>query len=211
MLCTNRYYDPQQGRFLTRDPLGYAGGVNLYGYTQNNPINWADPDGLHAIVTRKGTTVTITIPIAFKVDKGVRPGAVNETINSIQSTWSGVFGKYNVQTTVKDVTKVPNYKGSYDEVTIHSGNERSYCSANGYHGDWYSGDPSYNWVAAHEAGHLMGLDDQYHDVYPHHFLLFHWGDPQSIPYSGWDGNIMASRGGPANQKNVQGILSANGL
>jgi len=46
ILCTNRFYDPQQGRFLTRDPMGYGGGINLYSYTQNNPVNWMDPSGL---------------------------------------------------------------------------------------------------------------------------------------------------------------------
>jgi len=46
ILCTHRFYDPQQGRFLTRDPLGYAGGINLYSYTANNPVNGMDPDGL---------------------------------------------------------------------------------------------------------------------------------------------------------------------
>ncbi len=45
MLCTHRFYDPNVGRFLTRDPMGYAGGINLYGYTKNNPVNWADPLG----------------------------------------------------------------------------------------------------------------------------------------------------------------------
>ena len=45
ILCTHRFYDPATGRFLTRDPIGYGGGVNLYGYTQNNPVNREDPDG----------------------------------------------------------------------------------------------------------------------------------------------------------------------
>jgi RHS repeat-associated protein len=27
-----RHYDPATGRFLNRDPIGYSGGVNLYGY-----------------------------------------------------------------------------------------------------------------------------------------------------------------------------------
>lgn len=30
ILCTHRYYDPSTGRFLTRDPMGYGGGLNLY-------------------------------------------------------------------------------------------------------------------------------------------------------------------------------------
>jgi len=50
VLCTNRHYDPQSGRFLTRDPLGYGGGINLYSYTQNNPVNWMDPSG-HGVMT----------------------------------------------------------------------------------------------------------------------------------------------------------------
>lgn len=49
MLLTHRYYDPTEGRFLTRDPIGYAGGMNLYGYCYGNPIGWLDPSGLIAL------------------------------------------------------------------------------------------------------------------------------------------------------------------
>jgi len=42
----NRWYDPQTGRFLTQDPIGLAGGVNLYSYAGNNPISFGDPFGL---------------------------------------------------------------------------------------------------------------------------------------------------------------------
>ncbi len=41
-----RYYDPSVGRFLTRDPVGYEGGINLYTFCGNNPVNYADPSGL---------------------------------------------------------------------------------------------------------------------------------------------------------------------
>lgn len=41
-----RYYDPSAGRFISRDPIGLAGGMNLYSYTENNPVMGIDPSGL---------------------------------------------------------------------------------------------------------------------------------------------------------------------
>jgi RHS repeat-associated protein len=43
-----RFYQPVMGRWLTRDPLQEAGGINLYGFVQNNPVNLIDPWGLVA-------------------------------------------------------------------------------------------------------------------------------------------------------------------
>lgn len=34
------------GRFATRDPIGYADGINLYEYVHSNPLDWIDPFGL---------------------------------------------------------------------------------------------------------------------------------------------------------------------
>jgi RHS repeat-associated protein len=42
----NRYYDPTSGRFTQQDPIGLAGGLNLYGYGEGDPINNSDPFGL---------------------------------------------------------------------------------------------------------------------------------------------------------------------
>ena len=42
----NRYYDPASGRFTQEDPIGLAGGLNLYGFGGGDPVNYADPFGL---------------------------------------------------------------------------------------------------------------------------------------------------------------------
>ncbi len=42
----NRYYDAFQGRFTQEDPLGLAGGLNLYGFAAGDPVTFSDPLGL---------------------------------------------------------------------------------------------------------------------------------------------------------------------
>ena len=53
-----RYYNPETGRWLSRDPLGERGGLNLYGFVGNDAINGIDYLGL--------STVEFTFTVGYK-------------------------------------------------------------------------------------------------------------------------------------------------
>ncbi|RTZ95478.1 MAG: hypothetical protein DSY90_13590, partial [Deltaproteobacteria bacterium] len=64
----HRYYDPKTGRYLTPDPIGLDGGINLFVYALNNPVNFVDPWGL-----KKGG---IFIPIRRWIKKNIGVGDI---------------------------------------------------------------------------------------------------------------------------------------
>ncbi len=53
-----RYYNRSSGRWPSRDPIGENGGLNLYGYVFNNPINWIDALGLDVTVHSRDVSGT---------------------------------------------------------------------------------------------------------------------------------------------------------
>ena len=68
----NRSYDARTGRWMQEDPLGLAGGVNLYQFNGNNPVMFTDPFGLSPEDCKK---VKCPAPIVVILDKGVRAQA----------------------------------------------------------------------------------------------------------------------------------------
>jgi len=53
-----RWYEPETGRWLSPDPIGISGGLNLYVFCGNDPVNYIDPSGL-AIVNNKSKKAVI--------------------------------------------------------------------------------------------------------------------------------------------------------
>ncbi len=90
----NRYYLPTLGRWLTRDPIGYQGGINLYAYVQSSPVGNVDGEGLAWFTlteggytyTSTGNAATSTLgppePLAEQQDVAVLENELNSFRNS---------------------------------------------------------------------------------------------------------------------------------
>jgi RHS repeat-associated protein len=61
-----RYYDPETGRFISKDPIGFMGGANLYQYAPN-PVEWVDPLGL----SKKWVTFYVVAPFVRLSQRGL--------------------------------------------------------------------------------------------------------------------------------------------
>ena len=46
-----RWYDPEVGRWISKEPLGFAGSMNFYTYAGNDPVNYIDVNGLFSFLT----------------------------------------------------------------------------------------------------------------------------------------------------------------
>ena len=112
-LATYRHYDPGAGRWLTRDPIEYAGGQNLYGYVNNDPANMTDPSGLVG-VQFGGSDSPIGIGYgeptfildASDLEEGRRYSV--DTLNPFGDPW-GDNGGYNGNDSVFTGTRVLTY------------------------------------------------------------------------------------------------------
>ncbi|MEI6074612.1 MAG: RHS repeat-associated core domain-containing protein [Verrucomicrobiota bacterium] len=60
-----RYYEPNQQRWLNRDPIAENGGINLYSFVENKPLNDVDSLGLDGLIDIKladGTRIVKRVP-----------------------------------------------------------------------------------------------------------------------------------------------------
>jgi RHS repeat-associated protein len=87
-----RYYNPQTGRYITPDPIGLEGGINLFAYVGNNPVNWIDTFGLSTI-TFDRTSGTLTVYSGLTGLPAITGPASNNASNPGGNPWvSGSHG-----------------------------------------------------------------------------------------------------------------------
>ncbi len=90
-----RYYDPLIGRFISPDPYGHAGSIDLYSYANGNPIGYYDPDGRFASpILEKTDANKLLDRIQIGLDvAGMLPGIgiaadmVNAGIHGLRGDW----------------------------------------------------------------------------------------------------------------------------
>ena len=58
VLAPYRAYDPETARWLSRDPIEEEGGLNLYVYVHNTPVNTSDPSRRHRLIPCKSCGLT---------------------------------------------------------------------------------------------------------------------------------------------------------
>jgi RHS repeat-associated protein len=70
-LAPYRAYDAEIGRWLSRDPIEEAGGINLYAYVGNNPVDYVDALGLYGIAPDVGQAIdALLTPFEASIDFG---------------------------------------------------------------------------------------------------------------------------------------------
>jgi RHS repeat-associated protein len=161
----NRYYDPASGRFTQEDPIGLAGGLNLYGFAGGDPVNFSDPFGLCPRVTYGFNQQTgkydLTMALNLAISGG-SPADATAVGSAIQKHWAGVRGIYNVTVNLGDAS-APTY-----DVTIKQVSSSTVPSTGWSRGPGRGGVMNMNFfgssasagnmrLTAHEFGHASGL------------------------------------------------------
>lgn len=128
-----RFYDPENGRFVSSDPIRLLGGLNCYLYI-NNPIKWVDPIGLSGRCFKhffervkakelEGSRGTSTRASGHARSKhGVRNEVAAEILNHPERIFSGIN---------KNGNPVDIYYSNGSVVITDAGNKRSVITAYG--------------------------------------------------------------------------------
>jgi RHS repeat-associated protein len=100
-----RYYSPLLGRFISQDPLGFAGGDgNLYAYVFGDPINFFDPSGTNAALDP--AAVARAARTAFEVIEG---GKESGAIVAVEAAEIGGLGAADAALLAEEIQDVQTY------------------------------------------------------------------------------------------------------
>ena len=158
-----RYYDPQVGQYISADPLGLWGGLNLYAYV-GNTLAWVDPLGLTGTPGLLRYPPTKVTPVA-----GGRATAINRawTLEKQMVTETGAGTRTWTPAEVDLIKTTPNA----DLLSVmsehgYTGHHINSVKGNGALGTAWKGDPR-NIVFLENAEHAAGVDVHLHGMEGH--------------------------------------------
>ncbi len=220
----HRYYQPLIGRYLQSDPTGLEGGLNSYVYTDNNPITRIDINGHKYTKTITNFNIQINASIAvfgaanaaqgWNLVHTWRLGILDMWHRGGQRRYQGtrltnLINKsvtFNVQMTY-DNTATAHWQATANngmqnavQVLPASNTVRSYVLMPiqngsvlpGWQGFWTANADG--WVAAHEFGHMLGMDDHYSRSNP------------SLSCPGHGGHLMGQHHAPLHQHELNDMI-----
>jgi len=126
----HRYYDPNVGRYITKDPIGLWGWLNEYAYVNGNPIQAVDPLGLRTGPVRLG------LGNVYRAD--VMPPQPGMAQNSAAASLMGEIANYPF--------KNDRLPGEWVGVNVPWSMPElgTYCADGYYSGDFLLSDNSWN-------------------------------------------------------------------
>jgi len=86
-----RMYNPETGRFMSKDPLGMVNGPNMYTYVNNNPLNFIDPEGKIWPLIAAAFGLVVFIRQAATCEK-TTPGACRDTFDNAMACADCMLG-----------------------------------------------------------------------------------------------------------------------
>lgn len=95
----HRYYNPKWGRYMEPDPIGLEGGLNPFVYSNNDPINKADPSGLGWKKLIGSLADDILLPLGREAVKRISQNSSKEAAKKTTSNQTK-------SATVKEITAV---------------------------------------------------------------------------------------------------------
>jgi RHS repeat-associated protein len=112
-LCYNRmrYYDPHSGRFISKDPIGLAGGINEYQYAPN-PVGWVDPLGL------------ATCPLQKLADRGFS-GVIKNGNGGLDYSGSNALYDKNGVNPIQTITYSGDYGTDFQNASMSALGQKS--------------------------------------------------------------------------------------